>query len=60
MVRKAIEELFGDSNNRVIRAVQQQRKNNFYFGLTRNVNKSAYDNEDNSLMELTEAIMRLS
>lgn len=32
-----------------------KRKNNFYFGLTRNVNKSAYDNEDNSLMELTEA-----
>lgn len=32
-----------------------KRKNNFYFGRTRNVNKTTYDNLDGSLMELTEA-----
>lgn len=32
-----------------------KRKNNFYFGLTRNISKNSYDNEDMSLLELTEA-----
>ena len=32
-----------------------KRRNNFYFGLTRNINKNSYDNEDTSLIELTEA-----
>lgn len=30
-------------------------KNNFYFGLNRNVSRNSYDNEDMSLLELTEA-----
>lgn len=32
-----------------------KRRNNFYFGLTRNISKNSYDNEDTSLIELTEA-----
>lgn len=32
-----------------------KRRNNFYFGLTRNISKNSYDNEDASLIELTEA-----
>lgn len=32
-----------------------KRKNNFYFGLNRNVSRNSYDNEDMSLLELTEA-----
>lgn len=32
-----------------------KRRNNFYFGFTRNISKNSYDNEDTSLIELTEA-----
>jgi len=32
-----------------------KRKNNFYFGLSRNISKNSYDNVDMSLLELTEA-----
>jgi hypothetical protein len=32
-----------------------KRKNNIYFGLTRNIGKNVYDNRDQSLIELTEA-----
>ncbi|MSS64316.1 hypothetical protein [Velocimicrobium porci] len=32
-----------------------KRRNNYYFGLTRNISKTTYDNEDASLIELTKA-----
>lgn len=32
-----------------------KRKNNVYFGLTKNIKKTGYDNHDQSLIELTEA-----
>lgn len=32
-----------------------KRKNNVYFGMSKNVKKSSYDNRDQSLIELTEA-----
>lgn len=32
-----------------------KRKNNIYFGMSKNVKKSSYDNRDQSLIELTEA-----
>jgi len=32
-----------------------KRKNNVYFGLTKNIKKTGYDNSDQSLLELTEA-----
>ena len=32
-----------------------KRKNNVYFGLTKNIKKTGYDNSDQSLIELTEA-----
>lgn len=32
-----------------------KRKNNVYFGLTKNVGKTSYDNKDQTLVELTEA-----
>lgn len=32
-----------------------KRKNNIYFGMSKNIKKSSYDNKDQSLIELTEA-----